>query len=269
VRAAFRWGQDEEVARDVPLVDRDPTRGVEPFVKGAAKIREHSLVRKGETLTEADVWRDLVSFWKGTEALTIRDRAFARLLLLLGLRRGEAAAARWSAVILDEREDRTQDGQPRKIPPTWTLPAENRKGREEKGHGGARKALVIPLPPLAVRILTELREATGMDDRLFPHLWLGGIGARVKLKTGMTTLRLHDLRRSTASGLERLGCPPHVISTVLGHVESGGAESDRHYKHGGRFDEHALWLTKWSEHVARLVGETEMAKLLAFLDQRA
>jgi integrase len=268
LRAAYRWALEEEVAPDVPLVDRDATRGVEAFVRGAAKIREWSLVRKGETLTEAEVWHDLVAFWKGTEALTVRDRAFARLLLLLGLRRGEASAARWRDVVLEEREDHTQDGQLRTIPPTWTLPAENRKGREDKGHGGARRALVIPLPPTAVAILKELREVTGKGERLFPHLWLGGIGARVKERSGLSELRLHDLRRSTASGLERLGCPPHVISAVLGHVEAGGAGSDRHYKHGGRFEEHATWLRKWSEHIARIVGEGEPGKLLAF-EQRA
>ncbi|MGH9391215.1 MAG: tyrosine-type recombinase/integrase, partial [Vicinamibacteria bacterium] len=243
LRAAYRWGQDEEVAPDMPLVDRDPTRGVEPFVKGSAKVRTRSLIN-ANAKADGDIWRDVAAFWSGTEALRPVARTFVRLLLLVGLRRGEAAAALWKDVDIDGD------------PPVWHVPAEVRKGRV-KGSVGERQALDVPLPSFAPRILRDLRAIPGTGERVFPHLWLGGVGAAVKAATGLPDIRLHDLRRSTASALQRLGAPPHVISTVLGHVERGGADSDAHYRHGGRFEEHRLWLERWATHVERLVSNGE------------
>ena len=255
LRAAYRWGQDEETAPDVPLVDRDPTRGIEVFMRGSAKVRTRCLVNaRGKN--EAEAWVELVRFWQGTEKLHIVPRAFARLLLLLGLRRGEAAAALWSDLDLDGE------------PAVWRVREELRKGRV-KGSAGERKALDVPLPTLAVAILRQLREHVA-GDRVFRggNFSVGTAGRLVKTATAMDDLRLHDLRRTTASGLQRLGAPAHALASVLGHTERGGAQSDRAYTHGGHFDEHALWLGRWSDHVSRLVGEAEGGRLLSFPEQR-
>jgi integrase len=209
-------------------------------MRGSAKVRTRSLVNRAGK-TERDAWSEVVAFWIGTEKLGLVSRAFVRLLLLLGFRRGEAALALWKDVDLDGE------------PAVWHVPAEVRKGRVA-GSAGERRALDVPLPALAVRILRELREATAGSQRLFPKLWLGGLGAELKAATGLVDLTLHDLRRSMTSGLQRLGAPPHVIAAALGHVETGGADSDAHYRHGGRFEEHAVWLRRWAEHVERLVG---------------
>jgi integrase len=185
LRAAYRWGADEEVAPDVPLVDRDPTRGVDVHMRGSAKVRTRSLVnRTGKT--ERDAWAEVVAFWNGTEKLGVLSRAFVRLLRLLGLRRGEAACALWKNVDLDGE------------PPVWHVPAEVRKGRVA-GSAGERRALDVPLPPLAVRVLRELQEATAAGDRVFHELWLRGLGAELKAATGLADLTLHDLRRSMTS----------------------------------------------------------------------
>ena len=227
--------------------------GSNPTSGCPARVRDYTLVNpKGRT--DPDVWAGVVGFWRGTEALSPLVRAFVRLLLLLGLRRGEAAAAVWTDIDLEAD------------PAVWHLPAFSRKGRVQ-GSAGERKALDIPLPALAVSILRDLRDQHAKGEaRVFPRLWLGGIGAEVKKVTDLPELRLHDLRRTTASGIQRLGAPPHVISTVLGHVETGGAQSDAAYRHGGRFEEHRFWLHRWADHVARLGGVEEEQPLLASSD---
>ena len=63
----------------------------------------------------------------------------------------------------------------------------------------------------------------------------------------------HDLRRTVATGLKRLGVAPHVVEEVLGHVSThrGGLVGvyDRHdYAAEKR---HAL--DRWSDHLAGLV----------------
>lgn len=255
LRAAYRWGADEEVAPDVPLVDRDPTRAIDPHKRGSAKVRTRSLVN-ASAKAERDTWGEIVTFWNGTEAQAVVSRAFVRLLLLLGLRRGEAATAFWKDVDLDGDT------------PVWHVPAEVRKGRVA-GSAGERRALDVPLPPLAVRILRELREATAGSERVFPKLWLGGLGAELKAATGLADLTLHDLRRSMTSGLQRLGAAPHVLAAALGHVETGGADSDAHYRHGGRFEEHAIWLRRWAEHIERLTGQDERkGEVVVMADRR-
>jgi integrase len=69
--------------------------------------------------------------------------------------------------------------------------------------------------------------------------------------------RLHDLRRSCASGMASIGIRPHIIESVLNHVSG--------FKSGvaGTYNVHAYEpekrqaLVRWSEHVQRIVsGQT-------------
>lgn len=54
---------------------------------------------------------------------------------------------------------------------------------------------------------------------------------------------VHDLRRTAATGLAKLGCPRVVQDRILNHVDgSVSAIYDRH-----RYDEEAReWLQKWA-----------------------
>jgi integrase len=67
------------------------------------------------------------------------------------------------------------------------------------------------------------------------------------LATGWTT---HDLRRSAATGLARLGCPRVVQDRILNHVDGSiGAIYDVH-----RYDDEArTWLQKWADHLSTLM----------------
>jgi integrase len=253
LKAAYRWGAGEDSSPGVSLTgDRDPSRGLLPLVRGSAKIRTVTLLDP-KAKTEGDRWMGLRVFWKGTEALPPVARCFVRLLLLLGLRRGEAASARWEHVDFELG--------------TWMLPASVRKGRVP-GSGGERRELIVPLAALPIEIMGELREQTGGRGQLFPGLHVGGVGALVKSATGLKDLRLHDLRRTCASGLMALSAPPYVVSAVLGHVEPGFVGSDRHYAHGSRDEERTRWLRVWSEHVLRVVEGKEPPVVVPFREAR-
>jgi integrase len=90
------------------------------------------------------------------------------------------------------------------------------------------------------------------------------------LLEGMSDVTIHDLRRSTARGLERIGAPPHVISLALGHARTAGATAtDHHYIGNTRPREVRVWLERWSEHVARLVGVSESGAVVRLLEKRA
>jgi hypothetical protein len=61
-----------------------------------------------------------------------------------------------------------------------------------------------------------------------------------------------------ATGLQRIGAPPHVVSLL---------QTDA-YTYGGRASEHRLWLERWADHIERLLGKGNGAKLLGFPQTR-
>jgi integrase len=124
------------------------------------------------------------------------------------------------------------------------------------------------LSPLAVELLKALREVTAEASGAPPRWreWvfraqgfsIGVIGTEAKRVSGLADVSIHDLRRSTASGLQRIGAPPHIISTVLGHArEAGATATDAAYTHDRRVDEHRLWLERWARHVEGLIARAE------------
>ena len=64
---------------------------------------------------------------------------------------------------------------------------------------------------------------------------------------------LHDLRRTAASGMARLGVQPHVIARVLNHAETG--ITGRVYVRHGWLDEKRQALDLWAAKVDAVVAE--------------
>ena len=69
----------------------------------------------------------------------------------------------------------------------------------------------------------------------------------VQLASGTNGWRFHDLRRSTATGLQRLGAPEAVIDATLAHT-TGGIR--RHYHHHPFIEERRAALASWGEELA-------------------
>jgi integrase len=59
----------------------------------------------------------------------------------------------------------------------------------------------------------------------------------------------HDLRRTTRTGLARLGCPQPVAEAILGHTKGGIIGIYDLHKY---FDEGGEWLQKWNDHLDAL-----------------
>lgn len=57
---------------------------------------------------------------------------------------------------------------------------------------------------------------------------------------------VHDLRRSMATHMERIGVEPHVIEVCLGHVLKGVAGTYRHY---GYLPEKTAALQAWADEL--------------------
>jgi integrase len=67
--------------------------------------------------------------------------------------------------------------------------------------------------------------------------------------------RVHDLRRTCASGLARLGIPPHIVDRVLNHTSGATGGLVGVYQRYEYLDERKQALNAWGECVDRIVRE--------------
>ena len=65
--------------------------------------------------------------------------------------------------------------------------------------------------------------------------------------------RLHDLRRTCATGMAEIGVPPHIIELCLNHVSGARAGVAGIYNRAEQMTERTTAMEKWANHVAGLV----------------
>ena len=152
-----------------------------------------------------------------------------RLLILTGARLAEVSGMRRSEISGD----------------VWTLPSSRSKNF---------RAHTVFLAPSATAILDR---CPGDDDLIFTMTSYSPISGWSKFKRlldarlGIAPWRLHDLRRTAASGMGDLGIAPHVIEAVLNHARPGVAGTYNRSRYAAETRE--AW-NRWAEHVAALVG---------------
>jgi integrase len=99
----------------------------------------------------------------------------------------------------------------------------------------------------------------------------GYSGAKRRLDAalpGMPHWTFHDIRRSVASGLARLGTPVNVIESILAH--RGGAVSGvaAVYNRHSYLPEKRRALEAWASHVTGLVEEPTASNVVALKTAR-
>lgn len=156
-------------------------------------------------------------------------RTALKLLILTGQRREEALSADWSEFDLKAR--------------TWTIPADRAKNG---------KAHLVPLAPAVVKLLKELPAETGP---LFPK----GTGlvsrAQKRVREAMGDIppwHWHDIRRTVATGMQRLGISLQVTESVLNHVSGSHAGIVAVYQRHDYAREKRDALNKWAAEVQRI-----------------
>lgn len=185
------------------IIESSPLSMIEP--PGAETKRDRDL--KAE---------ELKTLWPAMAALEYPAGPYLRMLLATGQRRSEVAGMRWDDLDLKER--------------TWTLSAEQTK---------AGRAHVVPLSPLAVAIIESVprirgpyvfagtgrrspkRDAAGntFAGQACPISGFAKIKQQIDAKAQLAPWRLHDLRRTAATHMARLGISQFVIARVLNHAD--------------------------------------------------
>jgi integrase len=220
------------LARD--LVPSNPVAGVP---RPAPESRRDRVLSSSEIRT----------LWGALDGEAEPLRSLVRFLLLTGQRSGETCRLRWADVDRDAA--------------TWSIPGADRKG------GRAHR---VPLSPQAVALLDGLRPVTGDSEYTFaspsaragggPFRWLSHAAGRLREAAGFA-FRIHDLRRTCASGLAELGTDRDTISKVLGH-KSADAGVIAIYDRYDREPEKRAALLKWGARLEAIVeGGTEREEL--------
>lgn len=208
---------------------------------------------------------ELAVLWKATDALRQPFGPFFRLLILTGQRRSEVAAIDWAEL------DRASA--------TWTIPANRAKNSF---------AHIVPLSPEAKAELDRLAKigAVGEDGREIEHWPKSGcvltttgrtpISGFTKAKNALDAQveedcdgepleawRIHDLRRSVATGFQRLGIRFEVTEAVLNHVSGAkGGIAGIYQRHDWKEEKRSA-LEAWARHVTEIAKPADKGNVVA------
>jgi len=207
---------------------------------------------------------ELRSIWQATNSLRTPIGSLYRVLLLTGQRREEVAGMKWAEL------DRATA--------TWTIPADRAKNGV---------ASIVPLADVVVAELDTLSlaaqmraEAKELDAMRWPKAGpvmtiRGGVSltcysqAKALLDAEITKVRgdegpmdawrVHDLRRTLATGMQRLGIRFEVTEAILNHVSGAkGGVAGVYQRHDWK-DEKRAALNAWAAHVEQLLKPSKRA----------
>ena len=231
VRRLLNWC----VKRD--LIESSPAQHVE---KPADEVSRDRVLDDGE----------LVEVWRAVEGMPGLFAAGVRLLILTGARRSE---------IFEAGRDELVDSAIR-------LPAARSKNEEGRliHLSAPAMAIIQALPVFAnSRWLLTVNGKHPFSNIAYCKSELDRrmLAARGPDGAAMKPWRIHDLRRSCATGLQRLGVPLQVTEVVLGHIGGSRAGVAGIYNRYSYAKEASEALDAWGDHVMRLLDPTP-AKVL-------
>jgi integrase len=173
---------------------------------------------------------ELAQLWRATGDGSDFSRII-RLLMLTGQRRDEIGRLQWPELDLDRAVI--------VLPPTRT-----------KNH----REHIVPLVPLALSTLPPKRRET--------YVFGNGVGfsawslakGRLDAKANLKPYRLHDIRRSVATGMGEIGILPHIIEAILNHISGHKAGIAGVYNKARYLGEMRAALERWAAHIESLVN---------------
>lgn len=182
-------------------------------------------------------WAEVREVWN-TDRINWPNRQAVRLLLYSGNRVNEIVQAPWSEFDLDAK--------------LWTLPSARYKTKRD---------LLTPLTPLAVELLTELRDLFPGSTWLFPGRnsctasapWEGTSLSKAIRRAGYDW-NPRDLRRTWKTLTGSAGLTIDMRDRIQGHLQPG--VSAKHYDRHAYLNEKRAALMQWERELrARLAGE--------------
>ena len=237
-RAAFAWAVKRGSVRANPFAAL-------PVVKGAAK--------RERVLSDAEV----AEIWQAAGEASVPFGSIIRLLILTGQRRGEVAGMTWGELsddltIWSLPPERTKNGTAHNVP--LSTPARSLLKPfmcEDPGERHASSQLVFP--GVAGTPFAGWSKAKVALDKAIMARRAKAAETGDKPPAPLTPWNVHDLRRTVATGLQRLGVRLEVTEAVLNHISgSRGGIAGVYQRHDWAAEKRAA-LDAWATHVRSIV----------------
>jgi integrase len=192
---------------------------------------------------------ELKRVWAAAGVLGHPFGRIVQLLMLTAQRREEVAAMRWEELDLAAG--------------VWTVPAERCKNGKAHSVDLAPKALeILKCVPRVSPFVFNTRGETSPSGFSKAKLNLDDIIERAG-GAALRPWRLHDLRRTAATGMAALGYAPHIIERVLNHISGAQGGLVAVYQHYQYRPERREALFAWAAHVDAVVQAPKKALLEA------
>lgn len=199
---------------------------------------------------------------RGTREEPRLSRALAlglKLLLVLAQRRSELLQARWREFDLANK--------------VWTIPAAHLKTTRKDSKN--LKPHKVPLSELAIELLEEVKALSDDSEYLFPTAHTQRVGdapmdeksltrAAARNQCGLEHWTPHDLRRTAATHMNRLGINFIWVEKVLNHKLQGMLKV---YNQHPYEDEKRQALDQWAAELRRIIAGK--SNVVALPNQRA
>jgi integrase len=183
--------------------------------------------------------QELAAVWQASQQLGFPFSSIYRLLIATMQRREEVGGMQWAEIDFDQA--------------VWSIPAARAK------NGVAHD---VPLNDLALSELRQLAE-TRCEGLVFSSTGVTPPSGWSKAKARLDVLagehasivpwRTHDLRRTGATGLQRLGVRFEVIEAVLNHLSGARSGVAGVYQRHSWASEKRHALASWSSGLERLI----------------
>lgn len=191
---------------------------------------------------------EIADLWHAAGTLGHPWCGLLRAMLLTGQRRGEVAGMDWAEIEVKSQE--------------WRLPAPRVKNR---------RAHVVPLSAAVLALLAEQPRSNHSrlvfeGARRTTPSGFGKVKARLDAAMlaaaqcearPMQSWTLHDIRRTVATGLQRLGVRLEVTEAILNHASGSRAGIVGVYQTHGWDSEKRAALDGWAAHVLALASSTQ------------
>lgn len=221
----FKWAVGRGVIEANPLADAPKP--------GAA-------VKRDRVLSDDE----LKAVWSASCAIEYPFGPMFRLLILTGARRDEMGSLRWSEIdgdVIRLSGERTKNGEPHDIPLSPEA-LDIIKGLPRIGHNMGGEFVFTTTGDTPVSGFSKAKRL--LDRAMLDELYDEAIGY-----AWLPAWRIHDLRRTVATNMQRLGINLQVVEECLGHISGSRAGVVGVYQRHGYSDEKRVALGQWARKV--------------------
>jgi integrase len=231
IGAMFKWALSQDI------VESNPADGLSSYSLGQPRDR---------VLSDDEI-RTLWRWLDDSRNIDTAVGDILKLQLCLGARVGEISGMPASEL--------STDAKGRLL---WTLPAERAKNK---------RARITPILGLAKEIISSRSEEILFPSPSGEAFYTSLVGQRLRErwdKLPIARFVTHDMRRTVATKMVKLGLSLELVATVVGH-SAGNAHTStlvRHYVHDDFIDRKADALAKWDRRLRQILAG-EAGKVVA------